>query len=501
MGIPINFQTILDGVIVENERIEFKQTWDPQSSLKTICAFANDLNNWGGGYIVIGVREKEDGTRELMGVNPNNVDACLKDILNKSRLIQPAYCPVSDVVEHAGKIFIVLWCPGGSTRPYSSPKSMGKKSERVRWVRRLSSTVVPSMEEERDLYSLANNVPFDDRPNHTAEVSDLSPILVKAYLKAVGSSLYTSFDQSDFVEICRAMRIVDGPVEYPKPLNVGLLFFSLDPKRFFPYAQIDVVEFPQGEGGDTIIEHSFSGPVHEQLENALRYLGGNVVEECVVKQSDGNPSVRFFSYPPDALKEALANAVYHKSYEQREPIEVRVLPDRIEILSYPGADRSISLKGLKDYRLACRRYRNRRIGEFLKELGLTEGRNTGIHKILRALRENGSPDPLFETDSERLYFMVTLYARSSVSDGLNGAKGMGDSAESSEHVTGFKWNKIAERRESVLRYFAQNPVATIAECGRTLGITSATLNRDVAEMRAQGKLKGNARETWTVDLR
>ncbi len=501
MGIPINLQTILDGVIVENERVEFKKTWDPQASLKTICAFANDLNNWGGGYIVIGIGEKEDGTKELVGVNPGDVDACLKDILNKSRLVQPAYCPVSDVVEHKGKMFVVLWCPGGSTRPYSSPKSMGKKSERVRWVRRLSSTVVPSMEEERDLYSLANNVPFDDRPNHAAEVSDLSPILVKAYLKSVGSSLYPSFDQTDFVEVCRAMRIVDGPAEHPEALNVGLLFFSLDPQRFFPYAQIDVVEFPQGEGGDTIIEHSFSGPVHEQLENALQYLGGNVVEEHVVKQPDGNPSVRFFNYPPDAVKEALANAVYHKGYDQREPIEVRVLPDRMEILSYPGADRSISLKGLKDYRLACRRYRNRRIGEFLKELGLTEGRNTGIHKILRALRENGSPDPLFETDSERLYFMVTLYARNNVSDGIVGPSDVGNSAESSEHAAGSKWIKIAKRRESVLRYFAQNPAATIAECGRVLGIASATLNRDIAEMKVQGKLSGSARETWTVNLR
>lgn len=45
-----------------------------------------------------------------------------------------------------------------------------------------------------------------------------------------------------------------------------------------------------------------------------------------------------------------------------------VLPDRIEILSHPGADRSIGIENLKNYRAASRRYRNRRIGEFLKEL-------------------------------------------------------------------------------------------------------------------------------------
>jgi ATP-dependent DNA helicase RecG len=53
-----------------------------------------------------------------------------------------------------------------------------------------------------------------------------------------------------------------------------------------------------------------------------------------------------------------------------------------------------------------RRYRNRRIGEFLKELNLTEGRGTGIPKILRAIQKNGSPLPVFETDDDRTYFVA-----------------------------------------------------------------------------------------------
>ena len=56
----------------------------------------------------------------------------------------------------------------------------------------------------------------------------------------------------------------------------------------------------------------------------------------------------------------------------------------------------------------ARRYRNRRIGEFLKELSLTEGRSTGIPKILRAMAANGSPPPEFETDDEHSYFQVRL---------------------------------------------------------------------------------------------
>lgn len=57
MAIPTNIKTLLSGSVVEWARIEFKETWDPEASLKTVCAFANDLDNWGGGYIVIGVEE------------------------------------------------------------------------------------------------------------------------------------------------------------------------------------------------------------------------------------------------------------------------------------------------------------------------------------------------------------------------------------------------------------------------------------------------------------
>lgn len=59
-------------------------------------------------------------------------------------------------------------------------------------------------------------------------------------------------------------------------------------------------------------------------------------------------------------------------------------------------------------RASVRRYRNRRVGEFLKELRLTEGRGTGVPSIFKAMRDNGSPEPRFETDAERTHFTTTL---------------------------------------------------------------------------------------------
>ena len=57
LHLPINIDALLQNAIVESERLEFKADWNPEAILRTICAFANDFNNFGGGYIVIGVEE------------------------------------------------------------------------------------------------------------------------------------------------------------------------------------------------------------------------------------------------------------------------------------------------------------------------------------------------------------------------------------------------------------------------------------------------------------
>lgn len=59
VAILTNMKTLLSGDVVERVRIEFKETWDPAASLKSVCAFANDLDNRGGDYIVIGVGKEK----------------------------------------------------------------------------------------------------------------------------------------------------------------------------------------------------------------------------------------------------------------------------------------------------------------------------------------------------------------------------------------------------------------------------------------------------------
>jgi ATP-dependent DNA helicase RecG len=83
----------------------------------------------------------------------------------------------------------------------------------------------------------------------------------------------------------------------------------------------------------------------------------------------------------------------------------------MEIISYPGPVPGIKLEHFEvGKRLPPVPHRNRMIGDFLKELRLAEGRNTGIPKILRTMQENGSPAPSFDFDEDRTYFRVVLPA-------------------------------------------------------------------------------------------
>ena len=109
----------------------------------------------------------------------------------------------------------------------------------------------------------------------------------------------------------------------------------------------------------------------------------------------------------EAIEEALSNAVYHKSYELGSPIEVQIFPDEITILSHPAPVPPVNNEVLSNQkRIIAREYRNRRIGDFLKELKLTEGRGTGLPSIYSSLEANGSPEPSFKTDD--VYSILVL---------------------------------------------------------------------------------------------
>lgn len=304
-----------------------------------------------------------------------------------------------------------MWIPGGDARPYKCPvKFPAEKAagaEKAYYIRKLSNTIRANQLDEKELFMLADNVPFDDRANMKANIEDMRASLIAEYLYAVGGELYRDSLKRSLEELASDMRLVGGPSELRKPLNVGLMFFNERPDDYFSYAKIEVVDKPDPTGiGMT--EKVFTGPLDRQLRDALSYIQNYIIKEKVMKVAGRAEAERIYNYPYAAVEEALSNAVYHKSYQIGEPITVSVTPDKMEITSLPGPDRTISSEDIANRRMVSRRYRNRRIGDFLKELKLVEGRNTGFPTILRAMMQNGSETPSFETDEKRTYLTVVL---------------------------------------------------------------------------------------------
>ena len=140
------------------------------------------------------------------------------------------------------------------------------------------------------------------------------------------------------------------------PKNVGLLFFNEAPHKFFPATQIDVVWFPEGAGGDRFEEKEFRGPLSIILREAIGFIDRNYLKETIIKHPRRPKAERFWNFPRAAIKEALTNAIYHRSYEEREPVEVRITTDELTILNFPGADRSIRMEELRTGQAISRRY-------------------------------------------------------------------------------------------------------------------------------------------------
>ena len=107
MALPINIEDLLRKQKVEGNRIEFKTGWNPDTIYRSICAFANDFDNIGGGYIIVGV-EEDNGVakRPVKGIPASKIDSIHKEMVGFNNKINPYYMPRTSVEEVDGKFIL-----------------------------------------------------------------------------------------------------------------------------------------------------------------------------------------------------------------------------------------------------------------------------------------------------------------------------------------------------------------------------------------------------------
>ena len=320
MALPINILDLINGRAVESERIEYKKGWNPGPIYRSICAFANDFDDIGGGYIIVGI-EEENG-RPLLppaGLSGEELDGIQREMIQMNNLINPAYHPKISVEEIQGKHILVIWAFAGDNRPYEVPAEIKAKDKKYYYyIRYGSSSVRVNKNQREELISQSGKTPYDDRPNTQVSFDEVSLTLLRDYLKKVESKLLASMETLSKEQLLSQMQLLYGPPERLHPRNVALMMFTENPEKYFPYSRVEIVHFPKGEADPEFFEAPYiSGPVDYMINRTMDYLKINVLKQMTRKIKGQSESLRVWNYPYEAFEEVIANSLYHREYQTR----------------------------------------------------------------------------------------------------------------------------------------------------------------------------------------
>ncbi len=235
--LPINLNDLLGARTVESNRIEFKEGWNPDAIYRTICAFANDFDNGGGGYIVIGVAEEHGrAKRPVLGLTTDEIARIQRDMIGYNNLIRPIYHPRLFIETVDDQQILILWVPGSASRPHEVPEMVTASKKAFHYyVRQYANSVRANQAQQQELIALTNAVPFDDRPNTSATLNDISILWVRDYLRVSRARLNEQAETLSKADLLDQMELLAGPPEYRFPRNAALMLFCEYPERFFPY--------------------------------------------------------------------------------------------------------------------------------------------------------------------------------------------------------------------------------------------------------------------------
>jgi ATP-dependent DNA helicase RecG len=203
-----------------------------------------------------------------------------------------------------------------------------------------------------------------------------------------------------------------------KPATVaGLLLFCANPNRFLPQAGIDAVAYPGKEKDYAARERlSIRGPMTALIGD------GGIVDNGIVEQAvefvrrntgvvatlvDGARREQKWTYPEEAVREIIVNALVHRDYLlSGTTVELSIYDDRMEVTSPGRLPNGITPERML---IGCRAARNQLLKDVMRDYGYLEHMGMGIpRKVVKSmLAHNGTMPELIEEDER---FTVRLAA-------------------------------------------------------------------------------------------
>jgi len=367
----------------EGKTLEFKRDLSsPAGVIKTIVAFANGA----GGTILIGV---EDQTRHVRGVpDPTKEGARLESMIVDR--IEPRLVPEIQILSWRKTHLLAVRVFPSSSRPHFV-KNLGPEAGTYVRIGSSSRRADPAQIEE--IRRFTRGVTFDEepRPGLNSEAIDFRAA-------------------SEFFEPIRKLKRSDLQVlgltarhqRRVVPTNGGVLLFGTDRSIVFPDSVARAGCFAGTDRTEILDTAEFPMHLPGTIEAALHFVRLNTRMSLIV---EGLRHEEVPEYPLLAVREAIANAIVHADYSlSGSRIRLAIFEDRLEIDNPGGLAPGLTID---DLRRGVSRLRNRVIGRVFHELRLIEEWGSGVPRMLKACREAGLPEPLFEEFGAG--FRVTLF--------------------------------------------------------------------------------------------
>ena len=196
-----------------------------------------------------------------------------------------------------------------------------------------------------------------------------------------------------------------------KLTNTAVLFFARDPNKFFVHAFISCVLYNGTSGAVIVDRQNLTDGIIADIDAAAKFVQRNM---RIAEKIQNRYRTDICEFPPEAVKEALVNAVAHRDWVKTgSHITVEMHPGELKVISPGGLPEGVTLENID--RISVRR--NPKICELLQRSGLAERVGSGIKKMQKVCLDDGCEPPVFEADQH--YFQVAFASnpKTKLSDG------------------------------------------------------------------------------------
>ena len=425
----------------ETQSLEFKESLRLKDEIgETVSAFSNSND----GVVLVGVSD---------GGEPIGVDIggnTLEDLANYiKRNTDPQVFPTVKTVKAGEKNVVMVEVKESQEKPVffknHAYKRVGKTNQMI------SSSELRKLAKES-----GGRVYWDERVCGDANLEDIKEEKVKTFLKIAKEERNLKIGENiPTKEALRKLKLV----KEDKLTNAAILLFGKEPQRFFTQSEVRCARFKGDEAVKPFVDMKvFGGDILDQVDKALNFTLEHIPKSVWLIPGRPEREAKYL-YPPDAVREAIINAICHRDYESVSNVQIRVFDDRVEVWNPGALPDGWTVEKLKEEHESVPK--NPLIADHFFLTRLIEKWGTGTIEMIRQCEEWGVPEPGFKDTGTSI---VVTFRKSAFTE---------------EFLDSLNLN---ERQKKAVEFIKTGKKITRSEYEKMFGISERTANRELSDL-------------------